>query len=111
MYSYKQYLVYVLEIPLFSQAGYHLYKVFPFPVEVHEKGAMYGYVNFNKELIFSDSLRQHYGKMTVNELTSCFQPNRLMYACKEEIPIYTCSRGGLGSHPVASLDDQGSKGL
>jgi hypothetical protein len=89
VYSYKQYLLYALEIPLFSPTEDHLYKVLPFPVEVQEKEAMYGYVNFNKELIFSDSLRQYYGKMTMNDLTSCFQPNQVMYVCKEEIPIYT----------------------
>jgi hypothetical protein len=89
VYSYKQYLVYVLEIPLLSPTEYHLYKVLPFPVKVNEKESMYSYVNFNKEIIFSDSMRQHYGKMTLNELTSCFQPNQLMYVCKEDVPIYT----------------------
>jgi hypothetical protein len=32
-FSYKQYLVYILEIPLFSPIGYHLYKLLPFPVK------------------------------------------------------------------------------
>jgi hypothetical protein len=32
IYSYRQYLVYVLEIPLFSPTEYHLYKMLPFPV-------------------------------------------------------------------------------
>jgi hypothetical protein len=41
------------------------------------------------EFIFGDSLRQHYGKITTNELTGCFQPNEFMYVCKEDIPIYT----------------------
>jgi hypothetical protein len=88
VYSYKQYLVYVLEIPLFSTTQYQLYSV-PFPVEINVKESMYNYVNCNKEIIYSDLMRQHYGKMTMNELTSCFQPNQLMYVCKEDIPIYT----------------------
>jgi hypothetical protein len=89
VYSYKQYLVYVLEIPLFFPTEYHLYKVLPFPVEVNEKESMYSYVKFNKKIIFSGSMRQHYSKMAMNELTSCFQPNHLMYVCKEDVPIYT----------------------
>jgi hypothetical protein len=88
IYSYKKYLVYVLEIPLFSPNEYHLYKLLPFPVSV-QKESSYGYINFNKEFIFSDVLRQHYGKMTSNELLSCFQPNEITFVCKEDIPIYT----------------------
>jgi hypothetical protein len=88
-YSYKQYLVYVLEIPLFSPTTYHLYKLLPLPVAVHEEESKYSYIGFNKEFIISDSLRQHYGKMTANEITGCYQPNESLYVCKEEIPIYT----------------------
>jgi hypothetical protein len=39
--------------------------------------------------LFSDSLRQRFGKTTTNELTGCFQPNEFTYACKGKIPIYT----------------------
>jgi hypothetical protein len=39
VYSYKQYLVYVLEIPLLSPTEYHLYSVLPFPVKVHKEQA------------------------------------------------------------------------
>jgi hypothetical protein len=88
-YFFKQFLVYVLEIPLFSPTTYQLYKLLPFPVVVKKQEITYGYINFNKEFIFSDSLRQRFGKMTTNELTGCFQPNKLTYVCKEEIPIYT----------------------
>jgi hypothetical protein len=79
----------VLEIPLFSSTEYYLYKMLPLPVSTEKRKSVYGYVNFNKEFIFSDILRQHYGKMTTNELTGCFQPNQITYVCKEEIPIYT----------------------
>ena len=34
-------------------------------------------------------MRQHYGKMTANELTGCFQPSEFLHVCREEIPIYT----------------------
>jgi hypothetical protein len=89
VYSYKQYVVYVLEIPLLSPREYHLYRVLPFPVKIHKEQTAYSYVNFNKGFLFSDSLRQHYGKMTTNELANCFQPNYMTYVCKEEISIYT----------------------
>jgi hypothetical protein len=58
---------------------YNLYKLLPFPVALYKEKATYGYVDFNKEYIFSDSLRQRYGKMTANELTSCFQPSEATY--------------------------------
>jgi hypothetical protein len=90
IYSYKQYLVYVLEIPLFSPTEYNLYTLLPFPVKVRKKEEVtYGYVNLNKEFIFSDTLRQHYGKMTSNELSGCFRPNEVTFVRKEEIPMYT----------------------
>jgi hypothetical protein len=88
-YAYRQYLVYILEIPLFSPTEYHLYKLLPFPAAVQQKESTYTYIDFNKEFVFTDPLRQHYGKMTVNELTVCFQPNALLHVCREEIPIYT----------------------
>ncbi|PNF23406.1 hypothetical protein B7P43_G12246 [Cryptotermes secundus] len=88
-YSYKQYLVYVLEIPLFSPTTYQLYKLLPLPTNVKEEKSTYTYIHYNKEFIFSDPLRQHFGKMTANELTGCFHPSELTYVCREEIPIYT----------------------
>jgi hypothetical protein len=88
-YSYKQYLVYILEIPLFSPMNYQLYKMLPFPTAVKVEEPTYTYVHYNKEYIFSDPLRQHFGKMTINELMECFKPNEFMYVCREEIPIYT----------------------
>jgi hypothetical protein len=36
-HSYKQYLVYILEFPLFSPTMYQLYKLLPFPVIVKQK--------------------------------------------------------------------------
>jgi hypothetical protein len=61
----------------------------PFPTNIKEEKSTYTYIHYNKEFIFSDPLRQHFGKMTANELTGCFQPNEFMYVCREEIPIYT----------------------
>jgi hypothetical protein len=89
IYSYKQFLVYILEIPLFSPTIYQLYKLLPFPVIVKQKEISCGYINFNKEFMFSDSLRQRFGKITTNELTGCFQPNEFTYVCREEISMYT----------------------
>jgi hypothetical protein len=65
-YSYKQYLVYVLEIPVFLPKTYKLYNMLSFPVAMKQNELTYGYTGFNKEFIFSDPLRQHYGKMTAN---------------------------------------------
>jgi hypothetical protein len=78
-----------MEIPLFSPTVYELYKIVPFPVIIRKEESTYGYIGFNKDVIFSDPLRQHYGKMTANELTKCFQPYELVYVCKEDIPILT----------------------
>jgi hypothetical protein len=89
IYSYKKYLVYVLEIPLIFPTEYHLYKLIPFPVVVNKEEATYGYINLNKELISSDSLQRHYGKRNINELMKCFQPRQMVYLCKAEIPIST----------------------
>jgi hypothetical protein len=68
---------------------YHLYKLLPFPTIAVQNELTYTYIVFNKEFIYGDSLRQRYGKMTMNELTGCFQPNEITYVCREEIPIYT----------------------
>jgi hypothetical protein len=61
----------------------------PFPVKVRKEEVTYGYANFNKEFIFSDTLRQHYGKMTSKELSGCFRLNEVTFVCKEVIPMYT----------------------
>ena len=89
-YAYKQFLVYVLEIPLLSPTHYHLYHNTPFPVK---RDNIYVFINSEKEYIFSDSLRQHFGKLTSNELTRCFQPNELLFICPEDIPIYAYLKG------------------
>jgi hypothetical protein len=43
-YSYKQYLVYVLEIPLLIPSRYYLYKILPFPVAEKEEESTYSYI-------------------------------------------------------------------
>jgi hypothetical protein len=75
VYSYRQYLIYISEIPLFSPTVYQLYKLLPYSVCMKREEATCGYIDFNKERMFSDPLRQHFGKMSMNELTGCFQPN------------------------------------
>jgi hypothetical protein len=50
-YSYKQYLIYILEIPLFSPTEYRLYKLLPFPVGVRQEEATYSYTDL-KNLYF-----------------------------------------------------------
>lgn len=90
-YSYKNFLVYVLNIPLLSPTQYHLYKLLPFPSK--QQDALYHFIDFHKEFIFSDSMHQHYGKLTSNELQLCFQPNEFHFVCKEEIPLYTYVQG------------------
>lgn len=60
---------------------------------ITKEKSTYNFTNCNKELIFTDSLRQHYGKMSINELTGCFQINEIMFVCKGEIPIYTYTPG------------------
>jgi hypothetical protein len=46
-YAHKQYLVYVLEMPLFSPATYNLYKLLPFPVK--QDVMTYSYIGFVEE--------------------------------------------------------------
>ena len=86
-YAYKQFWKHqtILEIPLLSPTHYHLYRNTPFPVR---RDNIYVFINSEEEYIFSDSLRQHFGKLTSNELTRCFQPNELLFICPEDIPIY-----------------------
>jgi methyl-accepting chemotaxis protein len=47
-YAYKQYLVYILKVPLFSSTEYYLYKMLPFPVAIQEKESTYSYIGFNR---------------------------------------------------------------
>jgi hypothetical protein len=63
--------------------------VLPFPVKVKGQESTYSYIESTKEYIFSDSLHQHFGKMTSNELSGCFELNEFKHVCREEIPIYT----------------------
>jgi hypothetical protein len=61
------------------------------PVAIQQKGLTYSYVGFTKKFIFSDPLRQHYGKLTANELTGYFHPNEFSYVFREEISVSVMS--------------------
>jgi hypothetical protein len=87
IYSQKMYLVCVLRVPLLQSIYYQLYKMQPFPIKQHEH--VFVYVGTKKDYIFVDMLRHKYGKMSYNELHSCFLPNESNYVCREAIPIYT----------------------
>ena len=56
-------------------------------MEQQEK--VFVYFEITKEFIFTDAMRQKYGKMSYPELQACLMPNELSYVCKENIPIVT----------------------
>jgi hypothetical protein len=85
-HTYDTWHKYIYEIPLFSQTQYHLCKLLPL-CQITTTGVVIVGLT-KKEFVFSGSLRrQHYGKLTTNKLTECFQPNEFMYVCREEVPI------------------------
>ncbi|KAJ4440581.1 hypothetical protein ANN_08726 [Periplaneta americana] len=67
-------------------------------------------VVIQEEFIFSDSIHQHYGKLTSNELQLCFQPNELHFVCKEEIPLYTYVQGMDCEASLPFIHTEGCKG-
>ena len=87
IFSQNFYLVYILQIPLIQSTSYQLYKLQPFPMEQQENVFMY--IDITKEFLFTDAMRQKYGKLSYPELQACFMPNELSYVCKENVPIVT----------------------
>jgi hypothetical protein len=87
IFSQKSYLVYILQIPLLLSTVYQLYKLQPFPVKQHEN--VFVYIETKKDFIFVDIKRHKYGKMTYQELQTCFLPNEFNYVCQETLPILT----------------------
>ncbi|PSN30666.1 hypothetical protein C0J52_26880 [Blattella germanica] len=47
------------------------------------------YTSSKRDYIFSDPLRQKFGKLTFSELQSCSKPNEFHYVCKSDMPIHT----------------------
>ena len=80
IYSQNSYLVYILQIPLLQSTPYQLYKLQPFPIQQQEK--VFTYIEVTKEFIFTDTMRQKYGKLSYAELQACLMPNELSYVCK-----------------------------
>ena len=87
IYSQNSYLVYILQIPVLQSTPYQLYKLQPFPIQQQEK--VFAYIEVAKELIFTDTVRQKYGKLRCSELQACFMPNELSCVCKENVQIVT----------------------
>jgi len=87
IYSQNSYLVYILQIPSLQSTPYQLYKLQPFPVKQQER--VFAYIEATKEFIFTDTMRQKYGKLSYSELQACFMPNELSYVCKENVPNVT----------------------
>jgi len=75
IYSQNSYLVYILQIPLLQSTSYQLYKLQPFPMRQYER--VFAYIEATKEYIFTDTMRQKYGKLSYSELQACFMPNEL----------------------------------
>ncbi|PSN40805.1 hypothetical protein C0J52_21980, partial [Blattella germanica] len=85
IYIHQKYLVYIVQVPLLFPTQYQLYKILPFPVHAEESHveAVYMYTSSKRDYIFSDPLRQKFGKLTFSELQSCSKPNEFHY------PIHT----------------------
>ena len=67
IYAYNQYLVYALDIPLFSSIPFYLYKMLPYPV--YKNSDVFTFILPAKDYIFVDNLKRQFGKIT-DELTS-----------------------------------------
>ena len=87
IFSKNSYLVYVLQVPLLQSMSYHLYKLQLFPMKQPDK--IFVYTETMKDFIFTDAMRQKYGKLSFPELQTCLMPNELTYVCKEILPILT----------------------
>ena len=87
VFSQNSYLVYVLQVPLLQSMSYHLYKLQPFPMKQQDE--IFVYIETMKDFIFTDAMRQKYGKLSHPELQTCFKPNELTSVCKEVLPILT----------------------
>jgi hypothetical protein len=85
IFSQNSYLVYILQIPLLQSTPYQSYKLQPFPFQQQE--TVFAYIEATKEFIFTDTMRQKYGKMSYSELQACFMPSELCYVCKENVPV------------------------
>jgi hypothetical protein len=65
--------VYVLQVPLLQSTMYQLYKVQPFPFQQQDN--VFVYVGPKKDYLFVDAMRHKYGKLSHQELQTCFAPN------------------------------------
>ena len=54
-----------------------------------QQDTIFVYIETKKDFIFTDVMRQKYGKLSYPELQTCFMPNELTYICKEILPILT----------------------
>ena len=75
IFSQNSYLVHVLQVPLLQSTSHHLYKLQPFPMKQQDK--VFVYIETMKDFIFTDAMRQKYGKMSYPELQACLMPNEL----------------------------------
>lgn len=85
-YSHNLYLIYVLDFPILSSKHYQLYHLTPVPILKVEQ--TFFFIQPQVEYIFTDSLRQQYGKMTRETLKECFCVHELLHVCKANIPLF-----------------------
>ena len=85
-YSNNLYLVYVLDIPILSSKHFQLYHITPIPTPKTEQ--TFVFIQPQVEFIFTDSLRQQFGKISKEELRECFQVHELLHVCKSNIPLF-----------------------
>jgi hypothetical protein len=54
-----------------------------------QKGNVFVYIETMKDFIFTDVMRQKYGKMNYPDLQTCLTPNELTFVCKKILTIFT----------------------
>lgn len=84
-YFHNYYLVYVLDIPILSSKHYQLYHMTPAPTL--KIGQTFVFIHPQKEYIFTDPLRQQFGKMSREDLKECFQLHELLHVCNSKFPL------------------------
>jgi hypothetical protein len=70
-------------MPLVTHYTYNVYRVLPCPVRVDENSNKFTFIQPDRELLASDTTKQHYVKINKEEAMHC----KLIRACRQDFPL------------------------
>jgi len=83
----RNFLVYIIHLPLTNSINYNLYHVLPLPIQVRNTESKFIFLFPEREYLLMETAKQYFAKLGVHELNNCKSISSRHRVCRQTQPL------------------------